>query len=118
MLYMYCRVVKVKLTKVTRKVALPGSPEIQPQTPPPIPYHATVFNNLLPKGECWAGNDQNELKKDGDADKDKCLVKLGAPPYGQYCPSKSEQEGLCHPQLCVGVQKTNYVYEMLQGMIG
>ncbi|XP_066920682.1 uncharacterized protein [Clytia hemisphaerica] len=66
-------------------------------------------------GECWAGNDEKELKKDGDADKDKCLVKLGAPPYGQYCPSKSEQEGMCHPQLCVGVQKTNYVYEMLQG---
>ena len=67
-------------------------------------------------GECWAGDDEKELAKDGDANTSDCLVKLGMPPYGQACPSKEEFKSTCQPQHCVGVAKTNFVYELSQGI--
>jgi hypothetical protein len=66
-------------------------------------------------GECWAGNDKNELSKDGKASPGNCLKKLGMLPYGEICPSMAQEENSCQPTLCVGKASTNRVYELKQG---
>lgn len=55
------------------------------------------------------------MVKDGEANASDCLVKLGMAPYGQSCPRVEATKSSCQPQMCVGVAKTNFVYELSQG---
>ncbi|XP_078373834.1 coadhesin-like [Oculina patagonica] len=64
----------------------------------------TVFG-LQFFGECWSGpSAELNFNRDGIASADKCIMNLQSP---TDCDQSSSQE-------CVGVQKTNYIYRLIE----